>query len=478
MKQYTFLTKGLGWVAVAAFFLASFLVIGSNDYNVGTDLGIHLGFANEIARVGWPLPPTSFLLSMAHYPPFSHIAGLCAGTLVGSTLRGIFILAAASVVVTYLSISELMRRTSVIGTITAFGTFLVIAVVCRKLRFLEGAEVVENFFFAQFVATSVLLASVVLFFNTVLPFARWLIIAALICHLLGWIYNLAAIEFALICTAFQGIGFLEQPSSRLAWRTLLTLIVLAALVIVHPTMIGALAIAANDGGISIGSYSLLAMFAWLLLGTFLLGFAGRPDDLVNRRTLLALNIGTCTACAAQFLAFKLFGLGSIYATKKYGFLIGTLGVTTWSVLIADRVLLLFSLRRLHVNEGLIIVAACMLGILMLPVLTFSRAQIPLSLQQHYGDEVAKLLEQAPKLAGSTVSWNRQMTPHVNYTAGVGRLRPKQAIIDQHAIFLPEPKLSGAAQFVIIDAGTASAYTPSCIAAATEAIAAIKASCWR
>ena len=297
-------TAGPQTIAIMAFLLVTFLVLGMNDFNVGTDAGLHYGFANEVARFGWPLPATSYLSIMAHYPPVSHILALAIGALAGSTLRGIFAVAALSFVATYLALAELMRRPTVVGTVTTISAFLLIAYCLRKWNFLEGNELIANFFFAHFAATAVLLVSAILLFRSKLAFGRWLIAAAVTTHILAWIYTPCAIEFALACAAFRALAFLDVPSPRSAAMVAIAGLTLCAAAVVHPTMMGSLAIAGNDGGISIKAENEMGLFVGLMLGTLILIITRRQNDLVNQSAVIALSVGVAAACAAQYVALK------------------------------------------------------------------------------------------------------------------------------------------------------------------------------
>ena len=475
-------TMGLKFAAITAFFLAAFFVIGLNDFNVGTDVGLHYGFANEVARSGWPLysqPSTSFLSIMAHYPPASHLLALAIGQIGGSTLRGIFTVTALSFFVTYLALAELMRRPTVTGTIVTLLAFLIIAFLSKNNHFLEGRELVENFFFAQFAATAVLLVFAILLFRSELSFGRWLIAAAVATHVLGWIYTLCAIELALACAAFRALAFLDAPSPRSAALVIFTGLALCAVAIIHPTMIGSLAIAANDGGISIDGRVELVLFMSLVVGTLILLIIRSKNDLVNQSGVIALSVGVAAACAAQYMALKILGMGSLYAVKKFGFLLGTLDVLVWASLLADvaRRFVPASLERLP--QALNPIAVSSFGVAALLLLTVGWARVPVSLEEQYAGQVTELMMEpgSRELDGNTVSWNDRLTPHINYTVAVGLLHPNEALTEQHALFLANPKLTGAARFVLIDAASGLRYDPTCVVAATAAVAAIRSNCW-
>jgi hypothetical protein len=56
---------------------------------------------------------------------------------------------------TYLALAELMRRPSAFATSVSMILFLVALFCYRAVLVFEGAEIIGNFFFAQFAATAV-----------------------------------------------------------------------------------------------------------------------------------------------------------------------------------------------------------------------------------------------------------------------------------------------------------------------------------
>jgi hypothetical protein len=477
MPRLFSVATGLQLAAITAFCLAVFFVFGMNDFNVGTDLSYHYGFANEVARHGWPLSG-NFLSDMAHYPPASHILALATGLMAGSTLRGVFVVTALSFVVTYLALAELMRRPTVVGTIVTLLVFLTIAIPSRAFRFLEGREVIENFFFAQFVATAALLIFAILLFRSKLAFGRWLFAAAVATHVLGWTYTPCAIELALACAAFRAISLLDAPSPRSVALIIVTGLTLCAVAIIHPTTIGSVAIAANDGAISIEGGVALILFISLAAGTLILLIIRTKNDLVNQSTVIALSVGVAAACAAQYAALKFFGMGSPYAVKKFGFLLGTLDILVWASLLADVVRRFVPASLAQLPRPVHPIAVSSFGVAMLLLLTIGWAKVPVSLEEEYAGQVTKLMSdpRSGELDGNTVSWNNRLTPHVNFTVAVGLLHPA-TLIEQHALFFADPKLTGTAKFVLIDAASGLRYDPSCVVAATAVVAAVRSKCW-
>jgi hypothetical protein len=463
-----------------AFCLAALWVLGANDFNVGTDLGIHYQFALDISRFStWPLPAEAESPVMAHYPPAAHVLAVLLGPLAGSTLNGILVVTAISFVVIYLAIAELIRRETATATCWALALFIVVGVICRSGRFLEGNEVVANFFFAQFAGTAGLLAGFLLLFSMrTRPFLLWLTTAALATHLVGWIYQVSAIELALSCVMLQVVSFRRDRLREWVAKVLVSAAVLASASIIHPTMIGSTGIAGNDGSISISIYSLVIGSLLLLTGTIILIANRNRTRLVNADAVAALSLGTVCACALQVTALLAFGAGSAYAVKKYGFLIGTMSIVVAISLFLDRFAPGFPANGGRLPEVLAAAFVPLFGVAALVVVTADRGRTPVNLLTAYDGAVRQFWKQnyRPELDGNTIAWSSSVSPHVNYTVGLGVLRPKAAVDDQHALFLPGKPLTGAATFILTDSARARSLADTCLVAGDEAFAIVQATC--
>jgi len=449
-----------------------------NDFAVGTDVGLHYGLANEIARSGWPLPSTSYLVAMAHYPPAAHLLAIGSGKLAGSTLHGMFVVAALSFVVTYVALGELMRRPSPAATAVSLLFFLLAVIRYQHNLSLEGAELIGNFFFAQFAATAVLLVAAIVLCRSRLSFGLWLLISAVCTHLLGYVYSISAIELALTCAVFQALGFLDRPSLRSASTAVITGVVLVAAAVIHPTLIGSIAIANNDGGISIDAWHQIISFVGMVIGSGVLIWLRRQSDLTNIDAIIALSLGVGAVCAAQFAAYELLGAGSAYAVKKYGFLIITLNAIIYACLIVDLARPFVPTFFKRGATSPLSIAGSVFGVAALFVTVAGRPSIPVKLEQQYANEVLALIANplSVDLDGKTISHNARYDAHANYTVAVGNLHPGQAIIDQHALFFPDPPPPSHSQFVLIDATSAGSYSAECIVSKSGDVVAIRAAC--
>ena len=237
---------------------------------------------------------------MSHYPPAAHVLSLFIGWFTGSTLSGIFFVTAVSFILVYVVVAEFMRHESLTDTFVAYLAFILMALVCRSGRFLEGNEIVANFFFAQFAGTAGLLAGFsILSRLKSQPFLIWLPAAAVATHFVGWIYTVNAIELALSCVMLQFLEFLHVRSRQSAARVFISAVILGAASVVHPTIIGAIGIAGNDGGISISATTSMISFVSLLIGTLALTISPLRSKLIHLDAVIALSWCACSVLAAS-----------------------------------------------------------------------------------------------------------------------------------------------------------------------------------
>ena len=118
---------GFGATCVAAGI--AIYVIGTRDFGISSDAGLHYAFAEELVRgYRWPVSgELPFPIALADYPPGAHLLALAVGVLVGSTLRGIFIVTGLAFVVSYLALSGIARRRDIASTVAALAVFVLIA---------------------------------------------------------------------------------------------------------------------------------------------------------------------------------------------------------------------------------------------------------------------------------------------------------------------------------------------------------------
>jgi hypothetical protein len=297
-----------------------------------------------------------------------------------------------------------------------------------------------------------------------------LMVAVALTHLIGWIYTISAIEFALACVAVEFLGLLRAPHWNSVARLATSALLLGAAALIHPALIGALDIAGNDGAISVSLPTLIIGGVTLLVGIVALDHFCR-DTFVHRDAFIALGLSALLACTLQAFAFGALNLGSLYAVKKYGFLLGTMAIGVWSVMVArwlpdSR----WRPARLPVWGMVLLFAVGGLG-----TVAVGRPKTPIEELIAYDRQVKSLVAVHPELFRQSVSWNTEQTAHINYMIGTAVLQPT-ALIDQHAVFLPL-LYSGATRYVILESGAAADFAPECIETKDSGLIAVRSYCF-
>ena len=475
--------RALRYFALAAVLVASLVLVGKHDFSIGVDAGVHHAFAEQLAAFGqWPLPPQSYLTNIAHYPPAAHTLGVLLGSAVGSTFHGMLVVNALALFVVYLALSSFIQRTSAAEAIGSLIIFVSAALVFRRLRFITGNEVVANFFFGQFAGTAAMLTGFILLAHARWRFPVWLAAAAAITHVVGWFFPLSAIQLAVGAAALRlrPSDYLDGLSTRLR-EGAVTGVVLAVVAGVHPTMADMVNISGNDGGISITDTTMLVATAFLcLMAIPALIYVAPRSNLLHGNALVALAIGVAVPCLLQFVMLAVFGLGSPYAVKKSGFLIGTLSLLIFSCLAMEwRPLKDLALRL--TLPPLVPYAARLVGPAMVAIallLVFAgRPRTPVSEIAAYDSQLKPFVAQHPELLRVSVAMTGTFDPHVNYVVGFARLHPPLAVqFVQNALLPPAPKLIAGAKFAIVGAAQAKALPTDCVFADDGQLAAVRTRC--
>ncbi|WP_149533432.1 hypothetical protein [Tardiphaga sp. P9-11] len=477
--------RTLSILAVLALFGAGILFLGSRDFSGGVDAGIHYAIAEQINQYGaWPLPKSSFLGAIAHYPPAAHILGIVAGALVGSTLKGLFFVAAGAFLLIYLVAADLMKRDSPVETIATLLVFTVLAVIFRKYRFIVGNEVVANFFYAQLAGTAALMAGFYAAYQlSSLSFGWWLVLCAIISHLISWFFPLNAVQFALAASVLRGAPLVDprENTKRRIFETLVTAGLAGAVAVVHPAMIDMAAISSNDGGITIsdGVMLYIVIGAIVLLPTFYLKM--REPTSLRANAILSLGIGVSMPCLLLCALFYVGGFGSLYAVKKSGFLLGTLECLLLSTLVVQWIFTKFPAKgRTRSFSPAATAASSSLFLAAAIAFVFAgRPSEAVSSLASYDRDVRQLLSQevSRTFDGITVSMNSTISPHANYLIGYALLRPtSSALAAQHGLFLSAQPNLGSAKFVLGSEIDGKTYASRCLIQNSDRLAIILSEC--
>ena len=481
---------GSRFLALLVLFGCAIVVLGARDFGGGVDGGIHYAIANQLSEtLVWPFPKDSFLNWIPHYPPGAHVLAASVGAIVGSTLHGLFIVTAISVVAFYLVTADLMRGTSPFKTIETYAIFAAIAIAFRKYRFLPGNEMIDNFFFAQLAGNAALMAGFYIAYKTIdLRFSRWLAIGAITTHLVGWIFPLSAIELALAAAILRGMPMVALRSDirRRIVQAAISALVLVAAAILHPTIIDMIGISANDGGTSIsdGTIIFLVLGMLVLMPIFLATFIG--TGAVRASAIFALGGGALAPCLLLGVLLVTGAGGSLYAVKKSGFLLGTVACMVVSILIVeliDRVARKYISQHAYAPDSLRSpslqsVISCLFVAIVIGSIFLGRTSEPISRLKSYDDDMRQLLSQGSQqsLYGSTLSMNSALTPHINFLIGYPLLQQTTATAVQHKLFFSEnPRLTDI-KAVIVNANEGSRYNQNCVIRSSERLKVIASDC--
>jgi hypothetical protein len=456
-------------VAVAAL---AYWLLGRHDFSIGVDAGTHFGIAVEVEQYGWPLPAQSFLHWISHYPPAAHMLAIGIGWLLGSTLYGLYAVTAIALTAIYLSLAALMRRSDPAETAASILVLILLAAALRSFRFLAGNEVVIHFFYAHFAGTAVFLACFVLIARLRASFLPWLLVAAVAVHVTGWFFPLSAIQLGIAGAALRLRPCTKPPidTRRRAVETTVTGLVLGATALLHPAILDMVMISANDGAILINDTTMLVC-------TFVLAFICIPaivilaprSNLLHSEALVAVAIAAMVPAGLLLAAYVILDIGSPYAVRKSGFLIGTLTLVFLACLFTELPRVKSAARRAQSMAPRAVAAVFpMLGALLVAgALAFvlgGRPRSPVSPMVSYDREIAPLIQGdlGSVLAGVTVSNNSNYDPRANYMVAYARLRTgAPAWRLQVQLMTTQPQPGGDAEYVVVSDIDAERFPEGC-----------------
>lgn len=333
-------------IALAGALAVAFLMKGKY-YSISSDLALHYELAHLI-RNSWMWPTSHFLASgMQQYPPAAHYLAAIFGLPFHSTLIGLNVVACLAVFGCYLLLAETVTVGSTVGALVA----LVIAGAGlsygRTQYAVEGYEVFYNFFFSQMVGEFLFIAFTLWLCRTQRDWKVRLSISCVVTILACWLYAISAVEIALACICLETIFLLRRirqtRSLELTWLipAVLGAAILPVLVALNPKFHEMVLISHNNGGLGLIAFEHLVpeLAALLLILATALGVFAPDTPRWRRGTLVLATAGCATAAAAlaQTAALDIFGAGSPYAVKKYGFSIITLLIFSLGALAATAV---------------------------------------------------------------------------------------------------------------------------------------------
>ena len=199
-------------------------------------------------------------------------------------------------------------------------------------RQLSGNEIIENFFYAQLAGDFIMLVAFSLL-TAWTPRSRfiWLLSAIAAVEVVETFYVQSAVRLALALVLFQ-VPLVWRSRDRNIKIQAAFVLLLPAVVPLHPSFMSMVRSSAHDGAISVSLHSMLLAVALLLAITLPAWIKqARSNQVDGDFALNCLGLGVALSAVVQIAAFFALGLGSPYAIKKHAFLVGTLLVTIAAV---------------------------------------------------------------------------------------------------------------------------------------------------
>ena len=194
----------------------------------------------------------------------------------------------------------------------------------RGTHMLFGDEIInEYFFYAQLVGD--------LFFVFLLMVASKIRRPAIVCvfaigavYAFAWIYTASAAKLAVSICLVQILVLAREYSRERVLLFIALALLLPLTIVTHPTFEPMVRNAAHDGSISIALPFVLSGSALLLLLAPSIWWLHWRSGLSTQcEPLVAAAVAIGLLAWVQFGFLRLAGLGSPYAVKKHGFMIGT-----------------------------------------------------------------------------------------------------------------------------------------------------------
>jgi hypothetical protein len=421
-------THGAHALLTSAFVILLMLAVvsyfGSRIFSDGGDLGWHYGLADFIAQHGTiPGAADQYLQAMLNYPPASHIIAATIGLLLGSTLQAIFLTAAIYALGIYVVLGLLMQRAAKNEFAAAALVSIVLISGASVTPQLSGNEIILNFFYAQLTGDFIMLVAFALL-TAWTPRSRfiWLLSATAAVAVVETFYVLSAVRLALALVLFQ-MALVWRSGDRNIKIQAAFVLLLPAVVPLHPAFMSMVQNSAHDGGISVSLPLTLLSVALLLVITLPAWIEqARSDKTHGDFALNCLGLGVALSAVVQIAAFFALGLGSPYAIKKHAFLVGTLLVT----IAALRTIRLTPLRgavgRLNGGRLLSAAAAASAFATIAVLLIFPWHSKPLAPFLRYDLEVRALVNGSSDLQGSTISANKDFPNFLNLATSIAVLK--------------------------------------------------------
>jgi hypothetical protein len=299
------------------------------------DIAHHYSLVFRLSE-NWSLVPNDPTLEeMNVYPRYSHLAAALVGKLVGSPFLGMQLVAVIALVILWAAcLAILYAAPGRTGPFNAIVMALAVVLNVGAFR-IHGAEISQNYFFAQLVAQALAMAAIATAIRVDARFARGAGYAVLLgaILLITGVHLLPAIELLAVLAGLLvlDVAFVPVPQRQRVQRALVACVVLAIgtmLVVLHPAFTAMRGIANNNGDISLGPlaplWSVVLMSLIALPCSLSLLRIWRRDPVASGmyKYLGVYGAAVASLCLLQAV-LRAFHIGSDYAVKKYAFAVVT-----------------------------------------------------------------------------------------------------------------------------------------------------------
>jgi hypothetical protein len=314
------------WLALSCAIVSviSIALLFNEFHAISSDAGQHYALVRALMdQDGWGRPVAPYLAAeLTSYPPLSHWLAAEVGKIAGSGFVGMTVIASASVGSFYFAMNVMSLRIDWRAPLIASAITIAYALLRGPVF---GHLVVNNYFYAQVVGSSIAVLTMLLVFSKL---HKWngvaidLVVVVAVQIVVATHLMPAAQLSACYCMVLLVLA-LKRSSRVIAGRLILFVALTLLLTRMSPFAADVYRIAQAEGGAHINLFGYRAAQIVLLLGGVAASLSLIRKDRENEDAGLILGcmgLGTCAFAALQIVLFW-FGIGSHYAIAKNMFLV-------------------------------------------------------------------------------------------------------------------------------------------------------------
>jgi len=333
--------RSLAYLANIVFLGVVLATFGWTLRTDSVDLVSHFSLVDEFMKYGVVRPEDKHLAwSMPMYPPLSHRAAAVLGNMIGSGLLAMSLLSIAAVYLCYFSIGLLVTLD---GAVFALPLFLLLFSALIPTHALIGWEVKGNFFYPHLISVALCLGGLMYLALRKPRPAELTLCCAIFIPIIYLVQPFGGVYFSASLLIYLATTVLRD---YIATRKIDIALVLSAGAIIAATIISLilpkvralLSYSSNNGVLEFsfpeGRYLLaFGVFSAASVANYVVS-SWKSRGTIADRILGAAGMAATALLSIQIVALEIFGSGSVYAVKKHGFMVVTIGAANLCRLIA------------------------------------------------------------------------------------------------------------------------------------------------